>query len=61
MKKRSLLILLGLLPVLATAHPLPIEHSHNGILNGWEGVVVIVFALAIAVIIARRIWKPLKG
>ena len=61
MKKRILFILLGLLPVLATAHPLPIEHSHGGILNGWEGVVIIAIAVTIAVIIARRVWKPLKG
>ena len=61
MKKLVSLFLLGLLPVLATAHPLPIEHSHDGILNGWEGVVIITAAVAVAVILARRFWKPFKG
>ncbi len=61
MKKRSLFIIIGLLPMLAAAHPLPIQHSHDGILQGWEAVVIIAAAIIVAIVIARRAWKPFKG
>lgn len=61
MKKRSLLILLGFLPLIATAHPLPIGHSHDGILNGWEGIVVIAVAIIVAVVVAGKAWKSSRS
>ncbi len=61
MKKRNLFLLLGFLPLLATAHPLPIEHSHDGILNGWEGIVVITVTIIVAVLLAKKVWKSSRS
>ena len=61
MKKLSLFILLGFIPLLTTAHPLPIAHSHDGILNGWEGIVLITVAVIVAVFLAKKVLKSSRS
>ncbi len=43
------LTLLALLPFATWAHELPVPHTHDGILNGWENLIL--YGLAITVVL----------
>ncbi len=58
MKTKITLLLMALMPCVLVAHPLPIAHNHDGILNGWEGIMMMAVAILIAALIARKFLKP---
>lgn len=53
--KKIIFLLLTLLPGILMAHPLPVEHEHLGLLNGWEPVVIALLLTVAIVFFVRKL------
>lgn len=51
------LTLLALLPFAIRAHELPVPHTHDGILNGWENLILYGLALTLVLLLIKSRFK----
>lgn len=45
--KKLLMLLMMVLPLGASAHTIPVPHSHHGVFHGWETTLIILLAVMV--------------